>query len=42
MERRILHKLPKQLREGKVAEATGGVDFFSFVGAIFVPMAFGF
>jgi len=27
---------------GKVAEATGGVDFFSFVGAIFVPMAFGF
>ena len=28
--------------QGKVAEATGGVDFFSFVGAIFVPMAFGF
>ena len=28
--------------EGKVAEATGGVDFFSFLGAIFVPMSFGF
>lgn len=27
---------------GKVAEATGGVDFFSFLGAIFVPMFFGF
>ena len=28
--------------EGKVAEATGGVDFFSFPGAIFLPMTFGF
>ena len=35
-------QVAKAAPEGKVAEATGGVDFFSFVGAIFVPMAFGF
>lgn len=35
-------QVAKAAPEGKVAEATGGVDFFSFLGAIFVPMAFGY
>ncbi len=35
-------EVAKAAPDGKVAEATGGVDFFSFLGAIFIPMGFGF